>query len=1716
MGINIAYFWMDMKFRLAIPRLALMPSRCPVSLLLRTTRKVAVWRVAVGLLAAWFVPNVFAQASTNIPIFQLAAFFNPDLDFSPGQTITFNGKVHCNGTIWMCPQANAYFNDIVEAVVVVTNRDNPNDQQNLTYIASYVHYSLPGQPVSRVAPLLLSTANANINPTNSESILNLPPPALGAPNSAAYAPSNQIYLYNACDLIISNSIRGTNGVLGTNLTIYYQDFSQGGGPLIQLTNNEVCTFSNRSTHLLYTTNSPIPPPGTNYTLLASSFPFVTNVTFYDFREAKTVQAVQLDVAKLGNWLTNAAYEGSIWNQQCFINKGHRINSIYVYISVPMTSTQLPAVRLVNGQQLTSSNGLTIATPMPLYVLGNYNIQTNNGGSQSVSTTNTAWTWPAALMGDAITILSSNWNDAGSAYTNAGSYTLRLAVNTTVNAAFLAGIVSSTNVAGTKHYSGGLENFLRLEENWSGDTLTFNGSIAVLFTSIYATNFFIQPGTYYGIPTRNWGFDANFKNPAKLPPLTPQILGTNTATKPPIIGVQPHSLTVPSGTTATFYVIATNTPLSYQWNFNGTNLDGATNPLLTLTNVQFDQAGNYAVLVSNPGGATLSSNASLTVLALPPTIWTQPTNQTVLVNSTATFNVAVTGSLPLSYQWSLNGVDLDGATNALLTLNNVQTNQAGNYAVLVTNLFGATNSANAVLTVVGLPPTIQKQPTNQTVFINGTATFSVSATGSSPLSYQWSFNGTNLDGATNASLTLTDVQLDQNGNYSVQVANAFGLTNSAKAWLAVVDLPPAISAQPTNQTVILNDTVTFGVVATGFPPLSYQWSFNETNLDGATNTSLTLVNVQTNQAGNYTVLVTNAYGSIFSSNAVLTVNPPSPCVDPPTDLTAWWQAEGSANDSVGTNHGAWINGAGFALGKVGLAFALNGSNYVTIPDSPSLHSLTNRITIEAWVRVNQFSSSPDWNGIVTKGNSSWRLARYGNTSNVGFSTTGLSNTDLRGNRNINDGQWHHVSGVYDGTNKYIYVDGMLDASVPATGTIAQNNYPVCLGENAEATAHRWNGWIDEASIYSRALSADELQAIYNARSNGKCVLPPTILAQPKSQAIIAGDRVTFNVTAAGSQPLGYQWGFNGTSLDGATNSSLILTNTQLDQAGDYAVLVTSAYGAALSSNATLTVTALPPTIQTQPTDQIVLLYNTAVLSAVASGSTPLNYQWRFNGVDLTGATNTSLTLINVKLNQSGNYAVLVTNAYGSILSSNAILTVAPLIIQTQPTNQSVYANEAVIFTVVVSTPVALSYQWTFNGTNLDGATSSSLILPNVQLSQAGTYAVLVTNAYGFALSSNALLTVNPATAPAPCVNPPTGLVAWWQAEGNANDSVGTNHGVWNNGAGFTLGKVGQTFSLNGSNYVAIPDSPSLHAFTNRITIEAWILVSQFNTSPDWNGIVTKGNSSWRLARYGRTSTIAFSTTGLSNGDLGGNKNINDGLWHHVAAVYDGTNKYIYVDGALDASAPATGTITQNNYPVCIGENAEAPAHRWNGWIDEASIYNRALSADELQAIYSARNNGKCPLPPTIFSQPTSQTIVAGRSAAFNVAAVGSQPFTCQWQCNTTNLDGATNAILSLNNVTLDQAGNYSVIVANPAGNVTSSNAILSVYATAAATLNGFWFAGGSGFQFQVAGVPGFNYAVQGSTNLIDWISLLTNTSPFTFVDANATNSPQLFYRAVYLP
>lgn len=155
----------------------------------------------------------------------------------------------------------------------------------------------------------------------------------------------------------------------------------------------------------------------------------------------------------------------------------------------------------------------------------------------------------------------------------------------------------------------------------------------------------------------------------------------------------------------------------------------------------------------------------------------------------------------------------------------------------------------------------------------------------------------------------------------------------------------------------------------------------------------------------------------------------------------------------------------------------------------------------------------------------------------------------------------------------------------------------------------------------------------------------------------------------------------------------------------------------------------------------------------------------------------------------------------------------------------------------------------------------------------------------------------------------------------------------------------------------------------------------------------------------------------------------------------------------------------------------------------------------------------PQAPVITSQPRSTNVFAGNPVTFSVSAVGVPTPTYQWRKNGGNISGATSSSYTISNVQASHAGDYTVVVTNSAGSVTSATATLGVYDAATATL-GTVTVTGSGIEFDVTGVPTYTYVVQASTNLTSWVPVYTNTSPFTFSYTITTNYPARFFRAVY--
>jgi hypothetical protein len=483
------------------------------------------------------------------------------------------------------------------------------------------------------------------------------------------------------------------------------------------------------------------------------------------------------------------------------------------------------------------------------------------------------------------------------------------------------------------------------------------------------------------------------------------------------------------------------------------------------------------------------------------------------------------------------------------------------------------------------------------------------------------------------------------NRALAAAEIQAIYTAASGGKCTASAAPVIAAQPSGQTVTEGGTAVFTVGAGGSAPLSYQWLFNGTNIAAATNTSLTLSNVQFAQAGNYSVWVTNAYGSTNSVNALLTVNPPPPCVPPPAGLVSWWRGESNAWDQAGVNPGVLRNGAGFGAGAVGQAFNFNGtSQYLDVTNSPSLNP-TGSISVEAWIYPRQplNATAPIIKkaGEGTATQDGYALEVSGTTAlRFGVYLSGVRSWRYAPSAPLYPNQWSHVVGVFNGTNVAIYLNGALVGTpTAASGQIVPSGNNLQIGHDPITTSRYFNGLIDEASVYNTALSATQIQAIYLAGMSGKCsaAAPPSILVQPASQSVTVGANVTFNVTAAGTPPLSCQWSFGSAALDGATNASLTLTNVLFSQAGNYSVVITNTGGATTSSNAILSVNFPPAVVR-------VISVTNALSGATVVVPVALAANGNENGLSFSlNFDPAKLTYVSAALGVGASEATLVLNA-----------------------------------------------------------------------------------------------------------------------------------------------------------------------------------------------------------------------------------------------------------------------------------------------------------------------------------------------------------------------------------------------------------------------------------------------------------------------------------------
>ena len=334
------------------------------------------------------------------------------------------------------------------------------------------------------------------------------------------------------------------------------------------------------------------------------------------------------------------------------------------------------------------------------------------------------------------------------------------------------------------------------------------------------------------------------------------------------------------------------------------------------------------------GTKIERNTPIGLLA--PTITTPLSMPAVIAGSSATFAVVASGTATLSYQWQKDGAPISGAATATYGISSVTPSNAGTYSVVVSNWIGSTTSTAALLAVT-VPPSLTTQPSAQSVTAGNSATFTVAATGSSPLTYQWRKDGTAIPGATATTFTVASVTAANVGSYSVIVSNSVSsLTSTAAALtLTPVAVAPTITTQPRVESsnvlskppdVPAGSNVSLSVIASGTAPLIYQWRKNDEPIIGATSPTYRLSSASTGDTGTYTVVVTNFVGSVTSTTIALTVNTPPSITSQPVSqavaagasasftvvasgtapLTYQWRKRVSGSGNINVATGATLN------------------------------------------------------------------------------------------------------------------------------------------------------------------------------------------------------------------------------------------------------------------------------------------------------------------------------------------------------------------------------------------------------------------------------------------------------------------------------------------------------------------------------------------------------------------------------------------------------------------------------------------------------------------------------------------------------------------------------------------------------------------------------------------------------------------------------------------
>ncbi len=944
---------------------------------------------------------------------------------------------------------------------------------------------------------------------------------------------------------------------------------------------------------------------------------------------------------------------------------------------------------------------------------------------------------------------------------------------------------------------------------------------------------------------------------------------------------------------------------------------------------------------------------------------------------------------------------------------------------------------------------------------------------------------------------------------------------------VLPTPPVISSiQPPSQTNNATTTAAFTVIVSGgTAPFSYQWTkmtATETNLlsdagniFGATSNVLTISNVLAADQAEYAVTVTNAAGSATTNGTLVVIDPfisgqPASVTNSlfstvvfsvvavgTTPLSYQWQQDdfelpGETNSSLTLSEILDSDAGDYSVvvsNSVGQMASATATLTITHPPVIVSHpaSLTLNQGATAIFNVGINGASPftyQWtkNGASIPGATSRQLILSSVTpADAATYELAITNADggvLSGPATLTVVVPPAITSQPVGLTNDAGATAIFSVTVSGTPPAYQWFKMTGTATNALSDGGSISGSLSNVLTLSNNLGADDgyymlvasNQAGVASSSNAVLlVIDPIITNEPASLTVNVGNPASFSVGAYGTAPH-YQWYSNGVAISGATTSTYAIGSAGPSDATGYTVVVSNQYGMVTSTpSATLTV-IVPPVITGQPQSRTNNAGTTATFSVTATGSAA-TFQWYQGVLPITGATAASLVLTNVQDADAGSYSVVLSNASATATSDPASLTVIDgPVITGQPQNQTNNASTTATFAVTNTGTAPFSYQWykmtvtatnaLTNGGNISGSTSNVLTVASVLAADEGSYAVTISNPAGTVESSNALLVVqDPAilVQPVGVTNMEGGTVTF---SVSAAGTPALSYQWYQDGAplyGDTNGSLALTniTDSDAGSYTVVV-SNSISSVTSAPAL--LVTVAPLITSQPVSLTVPQGQSA--VFSVDVNGATPFSYQWLLNG----------------TNMANATNRFIFLSNV--------STNNGGSYQVVV-------------------VNPSGTQTSKVATLTVA-------VPPAITVQPVNVTAVAGQTVNFGVAATGGV-LCYQWHLSDTNLPSATNSTLTLNSVTTNSAGTYSVTVTNIAGTAISSNVTLSVYSSAVPILTVVSYTN-QHFTVTLTGVPTLSYSIQASPNMVAWVPLVTNASPFTFTDTNV--SSYKFYRGSY--